>query len=72
MSDGIVFDIKEFAVFDGPGIRTTSVSYTHLDVYKRQNLIMAASAIVVLPCVVVFLLGQKHIIGGIAISGIKG
>ena len=23
MSDGIVFDIKEFAVFDGPGIRTT-------------------------------------------------
>ena len=33
---------------------------------------MAASAIVVLPCVVVFLFGQKHIIGGIAISGIKG
>ncbi len=23
MSEGIVFDIKEFAVFDGPGIRTT-------------------------------------------------
>ena len=23
MSTGIVFDIKEFAVFDGPGIRTT-------------------------------------------------
>ena len=23
MDDGIVFDIKEFAVFDGPGIRTT-------------------------------------------------
>ena len=39
---------------------------------SRWNLIMAASAIVVLPCVVVFLLGQKHIIGGIAISGIKG
>ena len=39
---------------------------------SRWNLIMAASAIVVLPCVIVFLLGQKHIIGGIAISGIKG
>ena len=24
MSEGIVFDIKEFAVFDGPGIRTTA------------------------------------------------
>ena len=23
MNEGIVFDIKEFAVFDGPGIRTT-------------------------------------------------
>ena len=23
MNTGIVFDIKEFAVFDGPGIRTT-------------------------------------------------
>jgi len=23
MSTGVVFDIKEFAVFDGPGIRTT-------------------------------------------------
>lgn len=39
---------------------------------SRWNLIMAASAIAVLPCVLVFLLGQKHIIGGIAISGIKG
>ena len=39
---------------------------------SKWNLIMAASAIVVLPCVVVFLFGQKHIIGGIAISGIKG
>ena len=39
---------------------------------SKWNLIMAASAIVVLPCVLVFLFGQKHIIGGIAISGIKG
>lgn len=39
---------------------------------SRWNLIMAASTIVVAPCVVVFLFGQKHIIGGIAISGIKG
>lgn len=39
---------------------------------SKWNLIMAASAIVVAPCVLVFLLGQKHIIGGIAISGIKG
>ncbi|NLZ88707.1 MAG: carbohydrate ABC transporter permease, partial [Clostridiales bacterium] len=39
---------------------------------SKWNLIMAASAIAVLPCVLVFLFGQKHIIGGIAISGIKG
>lgn len=39
---------------------------------SRWNLIMAASTIVVAPCVIVFLFGQKHIIGGIAISGIKG
>ena len=28
MSDGIVFDIKEFAVFDGPGIRCAASGAT--------------------------------------------
>ena len=53
---------------------TVSVSLQSLrgNYSSKWNLIMAASAIVVLPCVVVFLFGQKHIIGGIAISGIKG
>ena len=45
---GIIFNIQKFSIHDGPGIRTTiffkgcplrckSVSYTHLDVYKRQS-----------------------------------
>ena len=45
---GTLFNIQRFSLHDGPGIRTTvffkgcnlscawSVSYTHLDVYKRQ------------------------------------
>ena len=53
---------------------TVSISLQSLrgNYSSKWNLIMAASAIVVMPCVLVFLFGQKHIIGGIAISGIKG
>jgi multiple sugar transport system permease protein len=35
------------------------------------NVIMAASTIVVAPCVAVFLLGQKYILEGIAMTGLK-
>ena len=36
----LVSQIQNFSLHDGPGIRTTvflPVSYTHLDVYKRQG-----------------------------------
>ncbi len=39
---------------------------------SKWNIVLTASVIVSLPCVIVFLCGQKHIIGGIAMTGIKG
>ena len=36
------------------------------------HIIMAASVITVLPCVIVFLFAQKHFVEGIAVSGLKG
>lgn len=36
------------------------------------HIIMAASVITVLPCVIIFLLAQRHFVEGIALSGIKG
>ena len=39
---------------------------------SQWNIIMAASVVVTLPCVIVFLIGQKYIMGGIALTGIKG
>jgi multiple sugar transport system permease protein len=42
-------------------------------VYSSQwELLMAASTVVVLPCVIVFLIGQKYFLEGISLSGIKG
>lgn len=38
----------------------------------QWNLLMAASVLVLLPAMLVFFLGQKHIIEGIATTGIKG
>lgn len=41
--------------------------------YSAQwDLLMAASATVVLPCVVVFLIGQKYFLEGITLTGLKG
>ncbi|OWR29572.1 sugar ABC transporter ATP-binding protein [Saccharibacillus sp. O23] len=41
--------------------------------YTAQwDLLMAASAVVVLPCVVVFLVGQKYFLEGITLTGLKG
>lgn len=39
---------------------------------SKWNIVLTASVIVTMPCVIVFLLGQKHIMGGIALTGIKG
>jgi multiple sugar transport system permease protein len=42
-------------------------------VYTAQwDLLMAASTAVVLPCVLVFLIGQKYFMEGIALTGLKG
>lgn len=41
--------------------------------YNAQwDLLMAASAAVVLPCVVVFLVGQRYFLEGITLTGLKG
>ena len=39
---------------------------------SKWNLVMTAAVVVTMPCVLVFLFGQKHIMGGIALTGIKG
>lgn len=48
------------------GLQNLKGKYT-----SKWNVLMAASTLVVAPCVIVFLLGQKHIIGGIALTGLK-
>ncbi|SMF87845.1 carbohydrate ABC transporter membrane protein 2, CUT1 family (TC 3.A.1.1.-) [Paenibacillus uliginis N3/975] len=41
--------------------------------YSAQwDLLMAASAVVVLPCVIVFLIGQRYFLEGITLTGLKG
>ena len=36
------------------------------------NLLMAASVLVVLPVVVIFILGQRYFVEGITVGGVKG
>ncbi len=38
---------------------------------SKWNIVLTASVIVTMPCVLVFLIGQKHIMGGIALTGMK-
>lgn len=41
--------------------------------YSREyNLIMAASVLATLPLIIIFIVGQKHVIAGISVTGIKG
>ncbi|MFC4099458.1 carbohydrate ABC transporter permease [Paenibacillus xanthanilyticus] len=49
------------------GLQMFQGSYT-----SQWDLLMAASAAVVLPCVVVFLLGQRYFLEGISLTGLKG
>ena len=60
------------------------VSYTHLDVYKRQQYmkgsygrvdmgaVMAALILAVIPVIIFYLSCQKHIIKGVAAGAVKG
>ena len=41
------------------------------DYSTKWNLLMAASTIVVAPCVAIYLFGQKHLIEGISLTGLK-
>jgi multiple sugar transport system permease protein len=38
----------------------------------KWNLVMAASTVVIIPCLIVFLFGQKQLIEGISLTGLKG
>ncbi|MBM7568848.1 carbohydrate ABC transporter permease [Paenibacillus sacheonensis] len=49
------------------GLQMFQGSYT-----AQWDLLMAASATVVLPCVVVFLVGQRYFLEGITLTGLKG
>lgn len=42
------------------------------DYSSKWNLLMAASTIVVIPCIVIYLIGQKHLMEGISMTGMKG
>ncbi len=41
------------------------------DYDSKWNLLMAASTIVVTPCIIVYLIGQKYLIEGISLTGMK-
>lgn len=49
------------------GLQQFQGSYTN-----QWHLLMAASTVVILPAIIVFLLGQKYFIEGIALTGLKG
>jgi multiple sugar transport system permease protein len=49
------------------GLQMFQGSYT-----AQWDLLMAASAIVVMPCVLVFLIGQRYFLEGITLTGLKG
>jgi multiple sugar transport system permease protein len=49
------------------GLQMFQGSYT-----SQWDLLMAASTAVVLPCVIVFLIGQKYFLEGITLTGLKG
>jgi multiple sugar transport system permease protein len=49
------------------GLQMFQGSYT-----SQWDLLMAASAAVVMPCVIIFLIGQKFFLEGITLTGLKG
>jgi multiple sugar transport system permease protein len=61
-------------VVDRLGLKTLPIGLAHFqDSYTTEyHLLMAASVIVMVPVLVVFVLGQRYFVRGIALSGIKG
>ena len=56
------------------GLRTLPIGMLYFDnMYTQQtNLIMAASVMNIVPLIIIFILGQKHIVKGIMLGGVKG
>ena len=61
-------------VVDRLALKTLPIGLAHFqDSYTTEyHLLMAASVIVMVPVLIVFLLGQRYFVRGIALSGIKG
>jgi multiple sugar transport system permease protein len=61
-------------VVDRLALKTLPIGLAHFqDSYTTQyHLLMAASVIVMAPVLIVFLLGQRYFVRGIALSGMKG
>lgn len=55
-------------------MRVLSVAIATLNGYyvTDYNLLMAASVLAILPMIIMYIIGQKHFIEGIAVTGIKG
>ena len=53
-----------------------AVSYTHLDVYKRQgirwDLMAAAGSLYIIPMLVIVIIFQKAIVRGMTLGSVKG
>jgi multiple sugar transport system permease protein len=61
-------------VVDRLALKTLPIGLAHFqDSYTTQyHLLMAASVIVMVPVLIVFLIGQRYFVRGIALSGMKG
>ena len=61
-------------VVDRLALKTLPIGLAHFqDSYTTEyHLLMAASVIVMLPVLIVFLIGQRYFVRGIALSGMKG
>jgi multiple sugar transport system permease protein len=57
-----------------PDLRTLSLGLNYFkDMYSiRTELLMAASTVMILPIIVLFLIAQRYFVQGIALTGIKG
>ncbi len=68
-----------FLVITDPKLRTLPLAIKSLSAWGTQGatiqswpLLMAVTTIVILPVIIVFFMGQKYFINGIALSGLKG
>ncbi len=49
-----------------------NIQWYMLDEYKEHNLTMAAATSAIVPIIILFIVGQKYFVEGIATSGVKG